>query len=220
MILDFRVVSHLLGLLVLVLSALILAVGGFAGIDHLLGNQPDTADFKALLLASLGGAVLGLALLFAGRRPGGFLGQREALLLVALSWLIGAAVGAWPYRFWAGMRPDAGAVAHSFDSYINCYFESISGLTTTGATVITDIDGENPITISNHPHHDLWPHWSPDGKLLAWCRHDLGDPRTAWEVVVCDLETMETRVVATMPRGHQITSVQFRPVITDGAPAD
>jgi len=136
MILDFRVVSHLLGLLMLVLSALILAVGGFAGIDYLLGNQPDTADFKALLLASFSGAVLGLTLLFAGRRPGEFLGQREALLLVALSWLVGAAVSAWPYRLWAGMRPDAAAMTHSFDSYVNCYFESISGLTTTGATIL------------------------------------------------------------------------------------
>ena len=134
--LDLRVVSHLLGLLMLVFSSLILALAGFAYADHLAGMTANLADLRALLVAAAGGAFLGFALLAMGKKPGNHLGQREALLLVALSWFIGAAVGALPFRLWSVMRPDAATTPHSFDSSINCYFESISGLTTTGATIL------------------------------------------------------------------------------------
>ena len=125
--LDLRVVSHLLGLLMLVLSSLILALAGFSYADHLAGMTANSADLRALLIAAAGGAFLGFALLAMGKKPGNYLGQREALLVVALSWLIGAAVAALPFRLWSTMRPDAATTPHSFDSSINCYFESISG---------------------------------------------------------------------------------------------
>ncbi len=82
--LDLRVVSYLLGLLMLVLSSLILALAGFAYADHLAGTTADSADLRALLVAAAAGAFLGFALLAFGKKPGSYLGQREALLLVAL----------------------------------------------------------------------------------------------------------------------------------------
>ncbi|MFC6753072.1 TrkH family potassium uptake protein [Halorubrum tibetense] len=57
------------------------------------------------------------------------LGPREAFLAVALIWLLVAAVGAVPFVV-AGV----GTIAHP----VNALFESMSGLTTTGATVLTD----------------------------------------------------------------------------------
>ena len=134
--LDLRVVSRHLGLLMFVLSAFILGIALFAIGDRLAGATSGSADLKALLLTALVGAVLATGLLIAGRKSVDLIGQREALLLVALSWLLGAALGAVPFRAWAAMRPDVAVTAHSFDSYINCYFEAMSGLTTTGATVL------------------------------------------------------------------------------------
>ncbi|MGB5546058.1 MAG: potassium transporter TrkG, partial [Polyangiales bacterium] len=55
--------------------------------------------------------------------------RREALLAVSLIWIAAGACGAVPFMLGAGM-----SVADSF-------FESVSGLTTTGATVIGDIEG-------------------------------------------------------------------------------
>ena len=139
----------------LVLSALVLAVGLFAGGQHLVGEVPDSAHLRALLITALLGAVFGGFLLIFGRKTADMLGQREALLLVALGWLVGAAVGALPFRIWAALRPDAGVTPHSFDSYINCYFETISGLTTTGATVL-------PVIGTVPPSLLLWralTHW-------------------------------------------------------------
>ncbi|SNR32101.1 TrkH family potassium uptake protein [Halorubrum vacuolatum] len=57
------------------------------------------------------------------------LGPREAFLAVALIWLLVAVVGAVPF-----VVAGAGTIAHP----VNALFESMSGLTTTGATVLVD----------------------------------------------------------------------------------
>ena len=59
----------------------------------------------------------------------GDLGPREAFLAVAMIWLLVATIGAIPFVV-AGV----GTIAHP----INAMFESMSGLTTTGATVLED----------------------------------------------------------------------------------
>ena len=59
------------------------------------------------------------------------LGPREALLMVALTWLLVALVSAIPFII-AGR----GTIAHP----INAAFESMSGITTTGATVLEEFD--------------------------------------------------------------------------------
>ncbi len=63
-------------------------------------------------------------------RHGPDLGHREAFLLVSLTWLVLPLVGTIPYLV-AGQ----GTVAHP----VNALFESMSGFTTTGATVLGEI---------------------------------------------------------------------------------
>jgi trk system potassium uptake protein TrkH len=58
-------------------------------------------------------------------------GAREAYLVVALAWLVAAAFGALPYLL--SGEPQLRNPA-------DAYFESMSGFTTTGATVLTDIE--------------------------------------------------------------------------------
>jgi len=81
--------------------------------------------FVAAILATL---ALGGGFRFL-KDPEADLGPREAFLAVALIWLLVAAVGAVPFVV-AGV----GTVAHP----VNALFESMSGLTTTGATVLQD----------------------------------------------------------------------------------
>ena len=59
-------------------------------------------------------------------------GVREGFLAVSLVWLVAAGFGALPYVF---------AGEDQLSSPVDAYFESMSGFTTTGATVLTDIDG-------------------------------------------------------------------------------
>ncbi|WP_350356167.1 TrkH family potassium uptake protein [Halorarius halobius] len=68
------------------------------------------------------------------------LGSREAFLMVALTWLSVAVVGTIPYLL-AGMGTES-TLAHP----VNALFESMSGFTTTGATVM------GQISLERHSH--------------------------------------------------------------------
>ena len=59
-------------------------------------------------------------------------GIREGFLVVSLTWLFAAGLGALPYLF-----SGEDQISHPVDAY----FEAMSGFTTTGATVLTDIEG-------------------------------------------------------------------------------
>jgi trk system potassium uptake protein len=59
-------------------------------------------------------------------------GMREGFLVVSLTWLFAAAIGALPY--WLTADPQ-------FRNPLDCYFEAMSGFTTTGATIVTDVEG-------------------------------------------------------------------------------
>ena len=75
-------------------------------------------------------SILGLsAFLYGNRFITERISRREALLAVSLIWIAAGACGAVPFMLGAGM------------SAADSFFESVSGLTTTGATVIGDIEG-------------------------------------------------------------------------------
>jgi trk system potassium uptake protein TrkH len=136
MTINLRVVSRHLGLLLMVLAGIMLLVAVFAGWDRLRGVTRADSGFLALCLSA--GLTLGFGgvLFTLGRSPRQTLGQREAVLLVALSWLLAAALAALPYRFWAAFRVNSTDLPHSFDRFAACYFEAMSGFTGTGATVV------------------------------------------------------------------------------------
>mgnify|MGYP000200476639 FL=1 len=72
----------------------------------------------------------------------GDLGNREAFLLVSLSWLVVPLVGTVPY-----LVAGTGTVgALTVDGFVNALFESMSGFTTTGATVL------GTISVEKHGH--------------------------------------------------------------------
>ncbi len=90
-------------------------------------DDEEGAALVAMLITVGIGLIVGFAVYWFSRSDDDFLGRREALLLVALSWLWGAAVAALPFWLWAmfaAITPE-----HPFHSWIPCYFESMSGLT-------------------------------------------------------------------------------------------
>jgi trk system potassium uptake protein len=58
-------------------------------------------------------------------------GVREGFLVVSLTWLFAAGLGALPYIF---------SGEDQISSPLDAYFEAMSGFTTTGATVLTDVE--------------------------------------------------------------------------------
>lgn len=83
------------------------------------------------ILPFLVAAILSLGLGLTCRRYGHYgrnfdnIKRSEGLLIVTLSWIIVAAIGAVPFLFF-GLSP------------LDAYFESVSGFTTTGATILLD----------------------------------------------------------------------------------
>lgn len=57
--------------------------------------------------------------------------RKEATATVGLGWLLSTIAGALPYYF---------ADLSEMPRFVDCFFESMSGLTTTGASVLTDIE--------------------------------------------------------------------------------
>ncbi|HVL73788.1 MAG TPA: TrkH family potassium uptake protein [Beijerinckiaceae bacterium] len=94
-------------------------------------------DWKAFAFGSVVTLACGGGLVYAARcRLTGGLTIRQAFVLTPLSWASVALFGALPLYFsdYAQLR----------DSFANAFFESTSGLTTTGATVIVGLDHAPP----------------------------------------------------------------------------
>lgn len=141
---NFRYTMHQFSLLMLVLSAVLAALGSASGANAIWGSGENMLACWALLISSATGFVLSGALWYFTRTQYRVFGRREALLLVGVGWLIGAAIAGLPFFVWAHLSLISGEGDHAFLNPINCYFEAMSGLTTTGATILTKISTVPP----------------------------------------------------------------------------
>ena len=125
-------ISHLLGVVIGVLAATM--TSGIA-IALLYG---DDKSFKAFSAAVAVTAAVSAAFYFYGRsdpsryddRPGSQdLHPREAIVVVCFSWIIVCVLGGLPYMF-----------DGTFQSYDDAFYESVAGFTTTGSTVLVEIE--------------------------------------------------------------------------------
>ena len=120
---NYKLVFHILGLILRVEAALMLPamVIGFAT-----GGGDGFAFLYAALITLAAGQLLSL---LPGR--GSKMQARDGFAAVALCWIVLSLFGALPYVF-AGILPN----------YVDAVFETVSGFTTTGATVFTFIEGQ------------------------------------------------------------------------------
>lgn len=117
------VIFKYVGIVLLFESAFMLIaalISYFNGIDS--GFGPLSLSF--LLTAILGA----FPLIFVRKKPE-HLQSKEGYVIVTGAWLLSCFVGMFPYLLWGG----------EFD-LMNAWFESVSGFTTTGATILTDIE--------------------------------------------------------------------------------
>lgn len=136
---NFRNVTYQLGLLLLVLGALLGVICLITVVRLMLGMSTDPHATSAIAISAVFSTVAGGIMAFITRRRKKELHRRDSMLLVALSWIIGGLVSALPFYIWALELP-FGAEPHPFQNFVNCYFEAISGLTTAGSSVLTEIE--------------------------------------------------------------------------------
>jgi trk system potassium uptake protein TrkH len=124
-----KVIFHVIGLLLLGLAAVLLVPLIVALMCRPGAQGPGRTEWRAFLYTILICASVGGFLHIALRRHGRELKLADGFGIVTLGWITCTALGALPFYF-----ADLGL------SYSDCYFEAMSGFTTTGATIITATD--------------------------------------------------------------------------------
>jgi trk/ktr system potassium uptake protein len=117
--LVFKVAAVLLLVVSAFMLAPILVAVYYAELDML----------PAFIFPMLGVGVVAGGFLLVTRGRNGELSAQSGFFLVTLSWLSAAAVGAIPF-----------VISDAIPSYTDAFFETMSGFTTTGATILTDIE--------------------------------------------------------------------------------
>ncbi|WKZ69171.1 MAG: TrkH family potassium uptake protein [Melioribacteraceae bacterium] len=108
--------------LVLLIDALFLLISAFVGLAY--GDN----SFGVLFYSAVVTALFGLfPLIFVP--PADNITQTEGLFIVVASWILTCIVGMLPYVMWGGEF-----------TLSNAWFESVSGFTTTGSSILTDIE--------------------------------------------------------------------------------
>ena len=111
------------------LSILILIVSGFMLFPLIFSIYYKDNAYPGFVLSALIGILIGVSGITLIKTNSSQLSKKEGFLLVSLSWITIALFGALPYMISSHM------------SLTNSYFESMSGFTTTGASILTNIEG-------------------------------------------------------------------------------
>lgn len=119
---DLPIIAHYLGSLVLLMGCVML-------IPLLVGCAMQEWAIVSHYVVGLGIALVVGSLLRLCKISPTLLNRRQAIAITGLAWMVCALIGSVPLWL-SGM----------FDSYLDSFFESVSGLTSTGMTMIRDVD--------------------------------------------------------------------------------
>ena len=119
-----KIILRILGALMLIEAAAMLP-------SLLISALTQDGAWLAMVIPVLLLGAIGAPLCCAIRPGKKSLRAREGFVIVALSWVVLSAFGALPYVI-SGVIPN----------YVDAFFETVSGFTTTGATVMTHIDDQ------------------------------------------------------------------------------
>ena len=119
---NYQLIYKVLGSLLFMLGALLMICAGIA-----LYYKED--DLVAFLVSAIFTFCCGLILKFFGRDADNNLSRRDSYLLVTVTWVIFSILGMLPFII-SGYIPNV----------TNAFFETMSGFTTTGATILDDVE--------------------------------------------------------------------------------
>lgn len=123
---NFRIVIHLVSFLIMVLAVVMGIVGG---ISYLMGDL--SVAWTGMLISAAATMATGLLMWLTTRGPIN-LSRREGIGIVVFGWLFATLLGCLPFLLTGAM-----------DNLADAFFESCSGFTTTGASVMTDLENHS-----------------------------------------------------------------------------
>lgn len=119
---NFKIVYKILGSLLFLEALMMLTC---LGIALYFGEEDTFAFLVSIVVTVLCGIILG----YKGRNAENIMSRRDSYLIVTLTWTVFSLFGTIPFL--------VGGYLHSFT---DAYFETMSGFTTTGATIIDDVE--------------------------------------------------------------------------------
>lgn len=120
--------SRIFGILLFIETAALLLTAAVSFFYHVRCGENDYPAF--LITAAVTGGT-GLLLYFLGQRKKGNFDNDDTFLIVSLSWVLFSVLGMLPFL-----------LSGSIDNITDAFFETISGFTTTGSTILKDVDGQ------------------------------------------------------------------------------
>lgn len=119
---NIRVISRNIGI-ALIVSAIFMFISAFVSILY-----DFDSSFSPLFLSGVLTFTVGIFPLIFVKKQGDIT-IKEGIAIIFFSWLLSCVFGMMPYALWGGEF-----------SLINSFFESVSGFTTTGATILTEVE--------------------------------------------------------------------------------
>ena len=120
---------RLFGVLLLIETAALLLTSAVAWHYHVIAGE---SDYTAFLVTAAITAVAGLALFLVGSRNKVGIDSDDTFLIVSFSWILFSLFGMLPFLL-------SGAISKVSDAF----FETMSGFTTTGSTIMSDVDSQS-----------------------------------------------------------------------------
>jgi trk system potassium uptake protein len=151
----YREISKIIGYFLFCFSALIavaLIVGIYYDFFVEYAEHPFPDNARAFLITLIVSLSLASIFRLIGKRTSNLFHRRESILVVAIMWVVASLISALPFY-----------ITKTFDSPLNCWFESVSGLTTTGASV-------------SYPKT-----YDPDGKEITYTYEDPRCPERTYQ---------------------------------------
>ncbi|GAA4108621.1 TrkH family potassium uptake protein [Aquimarina addita] len=120
--LNFKIITHIMGLL-------LLCNGGFMLLATIISFIYKDGVTIQIMLASLLTMFVGVILMFITREHQKSINKREGYIVVTFGWIFMSLSGSLPYLF-----------SEAIPGFTNAFFETMSGYTTTGASILNEIE--------------------------------------------------------------------------------
>ena len=120
--LNFKIILYIMGLL-------LLCNGGFMLLSVIVSWYYNDGVTLELFSSSLLTLIIGTLLMFTTRNHSKRIDKREGYIIVTFGWIFMALSGMIPYL-----------LSEAIPGFTNAFFETMSGYTTTGSTVLSDIE--------------------------------------------------------------------------------